>query len=251
MSSIAVITGAASGIGRECARQLLASGWTVHAVDRDAAQLAALRHERLHALECDVSDAAAVERAFGAIAARSARVDALICSAGVLRTGPVMQMEIADFDAVFAVNTRGAWLCARHALPLLKAAARREAPARIVMLASAAAIRPKIGGGAYAASKAALARLVNVMAVELGPDHILVNAIAPATVDTPMIAAASRTSATTTYQPSGLSPLGRIASPADVVAVIRFLLEPTSNYVTGTLIPVDGGTTAAYVPPKA
>ncbi|MBT7509706.1 MAG: SDR family oxidoreductase, partial [Rhodospirillaceae bacterium] len=121
-----------------------------------------------------------------------------------------------------------------------------QMPSRVVMLGSIAAIRPKIGGGAYAASKAALSRLVRVMAVELAQDNILVNAVAPGTVDTPMIASALAKPGKT-YKPSGRSPLGRVAEPADVVAVIRFLLQPASNYVTGTWIPVDGGTSAAFV----
>jgi NAD(P)-dependent dehydrogenase (short-subunit alcohol dehydrogenase family) len=249
MSSIAVVTGAASGIGRECCRQLVADGWAVFAIDRDAAQLEALRGERLAAVACDVSDEAAVERAFSSIASHTGRIDALICSAGVLRMGPLMQMGVADFDLLFSVNTRGPWLCARAALPL-KAAARRDAPARIVMVSSIAAVRPKIGGGAYAASKAALSRLASVMAVELAADSILVNAVAPSTVDTPMIQQAVRQGGGTGYKPSGNSPLGRIAEPADIVAVIRFLLQPASNYVTGTFIPVDGGTSAAFVPTK-
>ncbi|HTO51297.1 MAG TPA: SDR family oxidoreductase [Burkholderiales bacterium] len=251
----AVVTGAASGIGRECCRQLVAEGWTVFAIDRALPQLEALASElgagaRLQTLGCDVSDERAVGQAFASIAARTSRIGALICSAGVLRMGPLMQMAVADFDALFSVNTRGPWLCSRAALPLLKAAARPNAPARIVMVSSIAAVRPKIGGGAYAASKAALSRLASVMAVELAADNVLVNAVAPSTVDTPMIEQAVRAGGGTTYKPSGTSPLGRIAVPADIVAVIRFLLAPGSNYVTGTVIPVDGGTSAAYVPPR-
>ena len=115
------------------------------------------------------------------------------------------------------------------------------------MLASIAALRPKIGGGAYAASQAALERLVRVMAVELGGEHIRVNAIAPATVDTPMIRNAMKDDAPFGYRLSGTSPLGRIATPADIVGVIRFLLTPASNYINGAMIPVDGGTSAAFV----
>lgn len=255
MKSIGVITGAASGIGRECCTQLVAEGWRVFALDRAVTQLEALGSElnvgaQLQTVECDVSNADSVAQAFATIAAHTPRIDALICSAGVLRMAPLMQMEMADFDALFSINTRGPWLCSKAAYPLLKAAASPAAPARIVMIASIAAVRPKIGGGAYAASKAALSRLTSVMAVELGSDSILVNAIAPATVDTPMIEQARSAGSTTTYKPSGVSPLGRIAVAADIVSVIRFLLHSGSNYVTGTLIPVDGGTSAAFVPPK-
>jgi NAD(P)-dependent dehydrogenase (short-subunit alcohol dehydrogenase family) len=239
-----VVTGAASGIGRQCCAQLAAEGWSVHPMDivhDDAVDGRAI-------IRCDVRDETSVASAFAEVARRTPRLDALVCSAGVLRMAPLVEMAAADFDAVFAVNTRGPWLCAKAALPLLEASARRDAPARMVMLASIAAVRPKVGGGAYAASKAALARIVAVMAVELAARHVLVNALAPATVDTPMIAQA-RQGAATRYRPSGESPLGRIATPADIANAVSLLLDPRANYVTGVLIPVDGGTSAAYVPP--
>jgi NAD(P)-dependent dehydrogenase (short-subunit alcohol dehydrogenase family) len=168
-----------------------------------------------------------------------------VCSAGIFRTGPLLAMAEADFDALFAVNTKGAWLAARAALPLLERAARPEAPARIVFVASIAAIRPKVGGGAYAASKAALVQLTRVLAVEMAKKSILVNAIAPATVDTPMTRALSRDK---DYKLSGVSPLGRVALPADVTAVIRFLLSSDANYLAGAILPIDGGTSAAFDP---
>ena len=250
-SRIAVVTGAASGIGRACCGRLLGDGWRVFALDIATEGLAALAadwpgDERLHVATCDVSDAASVAAAFTAIAARTPRVDALLYSAGVLRGGPLMDMAVDDFDLLFAVNTRGAWLCAKAALPLLRKAACDALPARVVMVGSIASLRPKVGGGAYAASKAALSRLVRVLAVELAADRILVNAVAPGTVDTPMISKAVAVPGTT-YRPSGTSPLGRIAQPDDVVAVMHFLLQPAANYVTGTWIPVDGGTSAAFV----
>lgn len=239
-----VVTGAASGIGRQCCAQLAAEGWSVHPMDiahDDAVDGRAV-------IRCDVRDETSVASAFAEVARRTPRLDALVCSAGVLRMAPLVEMAAADFDAVFAVNTRGPWLCAKAALPLLEAGASRDAPARMVMLASIAAVRPKVGGGAYAASKAALAKIVAVMAVELAARHVLVNALAPATVDTPMIAQA-RQGAATRYRPSGKSPLGRIATPADIANAVSLLLDPRANYVTGAFIPVDGGTSAAYVPP--
>ena len=250
MLPTAVVTGANSGIGLETCRQLLAEGWRVFALDLSTAALTVVGEDsgdRLATLECDVSREDSVARAFGEIAHAAPALDALICSAGVLRTSPLLSMATADFDLLFAVNTRGPWLCARAAYPLLKAAARVDAPARIVMLASIAALRPKVGGGAYAASKAALGRLVRVMAVELGGEHIRVNAVAPSTVDTPMIRNALKGDDPSGYRASGTSPLGRISTPSDIVGVIRFLLAPASNYVNGAMIPVDGGTSAAFV----
>ncbi|MBN8904538.1 MAG: SDR family oxidoreductase [Rhodospirillales bacterium] len=171
--------------------------------------------------------------------------DSTICCAGVLRSGKMAEMPVEEFDRVMSVNVRGTWLCARAAFPLLRQAARPEAPARVVLLSSIAALRPKVISGAYAASKAAVSQLCRVMAAEWAPEGILVNALAPGTVDTPMVRAMADPSVGKGYQPSGVSPVGRIAQAEDVVDVIQFLLSDAARYVAGTTIPVDGGTQAA------
>jgi len=256
MSRVAAITGAASGIGRGTAKRLLGEGWTVLALDRDEAGLAALRRdflpggERLHTEVCDVTSAPSVATAFQAIGRRFGRLNGLICSAGLLRIGTLEAMAVEDFDALFAVNVRGLWLSAREAMPLLKVAGRDGEPARVVFLASISGLRHKIDSGAYAATKAAVIALTKVMAVECAADKVLVNAVAPATVDTPMVRPHLSPGDTTRYRTSGVSPLGRIAQPEDVAAVIAFLMSEDASYVNGTVIPVDGGTVAAYVPPR-
>jgi NAD(P)-dependent dehydrogenase (short-subunit alcohol dehydrogenase family) len=136
-------------------------------------------------------------------------------------------------------------------LPLLEHGAHADAPSRIVFVASIAAIRPKVGGGGYGASKAALTQIAKVLAVELAPRSILVNAIAPSTVETAMTRKLAADAAHNGYTVSGVSPLGRVAMPADVTPVIRFLLGDDSRYVTGVVLPIDGGTSAAFQPPKA
>lgn len=248
---VAVVTGAASGIGLDCANDLVARGWRVFALDRSPG---AASGENLIPITCDVADSASVAAAFAQVAdalrsrGLTPAVGALVCSAGIFRAGPLLAMAEKDFDDLFAVNTRGAWLCAKAALPLLQAAAKPESPARIVFVASAAALRPKTGGGAYAASKAALVQITKVLAVEMAKQSILVNAIAPATVDTPMTQALAANAAATGYRLSGTSPLGRVATPGDVSSVIRFLLGEDSAYLAGAVIPIDGGTTAAFDP---
>lgn len=248
----AVVTGAASGIGEDCCRDLLDREWMVFGLDRSwntqAPETHAVRHERFVPVQCDVSDAADVERALALVAAHAPRLDALVCSAGIFRTGPLLAMKEADYDALFAVNTKGAWLSARASLPLLLKGAGAEGSARIVFVASIAAIRPKVGGGAYAASKVALTQMARVLAVELAASNILVNAIAPATVDTPMTRRLNADAAVNGYVVSGTSPIGRVATTADVTPVIRFLLSDESRYVTGAILPVDGGTSAAFSP---
>ncbi len=254
-TAIAVITGAASGIGLATTRRLLDEGWTVIALDISDNQLTAAREalsshaNRLSTLVCDVASPAEVELIFAQIKLRHPSLNALVCCAGVLRLGSLEDMTVEDFDLVFNVNARGPWLCARAALPLLRMAAAAGQVARSVLLSSLAALRPKIGGGAYAASKAALGQLTRVLAVECASSGVVVNAIAPGTVDTPMIRAVSDPAQMGRYRPSGASPLGRVAQPDDVASVVWMLLGEDARYVTGTTIPVDGGTIAAFVPP--
>lgn len=257
MGKTAAITGAASGIGQAASRRLLEQGWTVFGLDNEPSRLDAVAagfssfQDRFKPLTCDVTDATRVVAAFAEIGFVVPALDALVCCAGVLRTGPMESMTIEDFDLVLNVNTRGTFLCAREALPLLRKAARPDQPARAVLLSSIAALRPKISSGAYAASKAAVSQLCRVMAAEWAPYGVLVNALAPGTVDTPMVRAVSDPSTSKGYRPSGDSPLGRIAQADDVVDVLGFLLSDAARYVTGTTIPVDGGTQAAFIPPGA
>lgn len=253
MGKYAVVTGAASGIGADCSRDLLERAYTVFGLDRDVEQLKKAEGDigdasgKFIPLACDTSSSASVSQAFEQISAVTNRLDALVCSAGVFRTGALMDLSEADYDALFDINTKGCWLTAKAAYPLLKATATQEAPARVVFVASAAALRPKTGGGAYAASKIALTYITRVLAVELASESILVNAVAPATVDTPLVQKLMADAATSGYRVSGVSPLGRVAQPADVTAVIRFLLGDDSRYMTGTILPVDGGSVAAML----
>lgn len=251
MSKQAVVTGAASGIGAACCRDLLLQGWKVFGVDRSEDKLRELQDYSIATgasfvpLVCDVSDVDAIRRTFISIGEQTNVLDALICSAGIFRTGPLANMEIDDFDQLFAVNTRGAWLTASAALPFLEKSSLHAGRGRIVFVASIAALRPKVGGGAYAASKVALTHICRVLATEVAEKGILVNAIAPSTVDTPMVEALIHNPG---YSVSGISPLGRVATTDDITSLISFLLSPGASYITGAILPVDGGTSAAYMP---
>ena len=249
---VAAITGAASGIGQAACRRLLSAGWMVFgldmAQDRLAGTSAAFSDSRFRSLVCDVSLPGSVAAAFAAV---GEGLNALICCAGVLRTAPLESMPVEEFDLVMNTNLRGTFLCAQEALPMLRRSATAENPSRVVLLSSIAALRPKVAGGAYAASKAGVSQLCRVMAAEWAPSGVLVNALAPGTVDTPMVRAMADSATSKGYRPSGVSPVGRIAQPDDVVDVMMFLLSDAARYVTGTTIPVDGGTQAAFIPPGA
>ncbi|MBT2336619.1 SDR family oxidoreductase [Variovorax paradoxus] len=247
---VAVVTGAASGIGKCTVERLLAQGWSVCALDISedalASQAADLKvGERYWHHKCDVSSHDSIGVAFTAISRRTDKIDALVCSAGVVRPGSLEAQSVDDVDRMLAVNLKGPWLTAKEALPLLRNRSDVDHPSRVVFLGSIAGIRPKVGGGFYAASKAALHVIAGVLAVELAASGVLVNVVAPGTVATPMVEEMTR--AGVGYKVSGESPLGRIAAPEDVVDVIMFFLSDAARYVNGTVLPVDGGTRAAFI----
>lgn len=242
MTKTAVVTGGASGIGRRTVERLLAENWAVWSLDLCARTLAeqAATYDagsRFHFHECNVAKLESVRAAFDAIRHKTEKIDALICSAGVLRAGSLEDMAPDQFDLLLDVNVKGTWLSIREALPLLRHGANVSNPARVVILGSASGIRPRAGGGVYSATKAAVHVLAGIFAVELGPTGVIVNAVAPGMVDTPLVASLT--------QPVE-SPLGRNAQPDDVADVILFFLSDAATYVNGAVLPVDGGTRAAY-----
>lgn len=252
MTRTAVVTGGASGIGRRTVECLLAQGWQVWSLDlaaHDAASLVttAEARARFQAVRCDIADGQAVASAFETIAGDTGTLDALVCSAGVLATGALAEHTEQQVDRLLGVNVKGPWLCIRAALPRLRR--NLDDPGRVVVVGSISGIRPKVGSGFYGASKAALHVLVGVFATELGPQGITVNAVAPGTVDTPMLGGLTPRPGADGYRVSGLSPLGRIATPTDIAEVVLFLLGPGASYVNGAVVPVDGGTRAAHQGP--
>lgn len=249
----AVVTGGASGIGRRTVERLLGEGWAVWSLDLDERALSqqASRHEaaqgRYRNHVCDVSRPDSIAAAFSAIREGTRKLDALVCSAGIVRLGSMEEQSLEDVDLMLSVNVRGPWLTVRAALPLLREQASVNDPSRVVILGSIGGIRPKVGSGFYSATKSAVHVLTGIMAVELAPSGVLVNAVAPGTVDTPMVATAATANPSSGFKPSGASPLGRIGQPDDIADVILFFLGDAAKYVNGTVLPVDGGTRAAFV----
>ncbi len=246
-----VVLGAASGIGRATALAFAARGAKVAALDVNLGPLETFADELRDAGAADaltgaadVRDSAATNAAVQSIVNAFGGLDHMIFTSGILRVGSLMDMPEKEFDDVFDVNMRGFWIAARAAVPHLQAGPERRRG--ITALSSAAAIRPKASSGAYAASKVALSHLVRVMAVELASTGITVNAIAPATVDTPMTRPyMGETNANHGYRLSGTSPMGRIAQPEDIAEACLFLSSEASAYITGITMPVVGGSTAA------
>lgn len=250
MSKTAVVVGGTSGIGRRIVERLVSEGWTAWSLGRRLASHGTSRNDSFHYQSCDVRDQASVARAFARVQETTPQVNALIYSAGVNIAGELHLIDPDDAELMFDVNLKGPWLSIREAYPLLREAARAHDPARVVIVGSIGGIRPKICGGIYGATKSGAHVLARVAAVELGPENITVNVVAPGSTDTPMYAATAEAEAKTGYRSSGPSPLGRIATVDDVVDVILFVLSPSAKYVNGVVLPVDGGTRAAYVNDK-
>jgi NAD(P)-dependent dehydrogenase (short-subunit alcohol dehydrogenase family) len=248
----AVVTGGTSGIGQRTVERLIAAGWTVWSLGRSEESLlkqkAGLDARLFRHAVCNVADPASVASAFAMIKSDTDGIYALICSAGANIAGSLEEMTPEQAGLLIDVNFTGPWLCVREALPLLRNGASILDPSRVIILGSIGGMRPKAGAGIYSATKAAIHALSGIMAVELAPSGITVNVVAPGTTRTPMIESMQRmASSTPGFGLSGASPLGRIGETDDVVDVIEFFLSSAAKYVNGAVLPVDGGTRAAFI----
>lgn len=241
----AIVTGAASGIGRATVARLSADGCAVAAVDRDAAGLADTvggcgPESSVVPVLVDLLDEAAIGRAVAGAVSHLRGLDILVNVAGIAVAGSVEQLSAQDWDRCQAVNVRGSWLMMRECLPHLLGAA---TPC-IVNTSSLQAIRGMPGWAAYAASKGALVSLTRQAAVEYAPHGLRVNAVLPGTIRTGMnegILAASDDPAGVMRDWGSLHALGRFGEASEVAAAIAFLASADASFVTGHCLPVDGG----------
>jgi 3-oxoacyl-[acyl-carrier protein] reductase len=237
---VAIVTGGASGIGLATVRGLAASGARVVVADLDGdGARAAAEEVGGTAVQVDVTDAASCEAMVAAALDAHGGLDVLACNAG-LTTSPAPAVDITedDFDATFAVNVKGAWLTARAAVPAL-----RTSGGAIVVTGSVMGDRTRPGFAAYAPSKAAVNHLARTLAVELAPDGIRVNSVAPVATDTPMLATFLGDDDPDAARERFVAsiPLGRLARAEDVASAICWLASDAASFVTGVVLPVDGG----------
>lgn len=243
---VAMVTGGASGIGRATAQRFVAGGAAVVIADLDAdggeraAKELVAQGGRAVSAPVDVVDHAQVAAAVALAESEFGKLDTLSCNAG-LATCPVPAMEADrdEFGRVFDVNVKGVWVCVRAVVPAL----RRAGGGAITITGSVMGERARAGFGAYAASKAAVNHLAKVLALELAPDGIRVNCLAPVATDTPMLATFLGPDDPERARAAFIAgiPLGRLAQPQDIAEAAAFLVSDAAAFLTGVVLPVDGG----------
>ena len=240
----AVVTGGTGGIGFMIARGLLQAGASVSVASRkpatgEAAVAELSQYGRVTSVPADLSTEAECLRLAEEIGKREQRVHVLVNNAGAAWGAPLEEFPAAGWDKVLDLNLKAPFFLTRAFLPLLEAAASADDPARVVNIGSIDGLRvPDAENFSYSASKAGVHQLTRVLARQLGPRHITVNAIAPGPFESKMMAA---TLAAHGDEIAAASPLGRIGRPDDVAGAAIYLSSRAGAWVTGAVIPVDGG----------
>ncbi len=235
----ALITGGSSGIGLAVGKLLAAGGARVCVVDRDSnsAVMHLISKSGGRFFQRDVRNFGAAQEVVRILSDAFGRVDDLVNCAGISRARACWEMSEAEWDDVISVDLKGAFNYLRAVAPVM----RRQRGGRIVNVSSVNAMRGKRGLSNYAAAKAGLIGLTRTCARELGEYGVNVNAVAPGMVNTPLTAGVPRAIHRRAAKEAAL---GRIALPADIAAVVGFLLSDGARHVTGAVVPVDGGQTA-------
>ncbi len=245
-NKIAIVTGAASGFGEGIARRYALEGAKVLVADIDAAGAERVAGEivadggNAAFIRADVSDDAQVAAMVVAVMERFGGLDIVVNNAGVpQRNMPMLAVDEATFDRIFAVNVKSIYLTARHAVPEF----RERGGGVFINIGSTAGIRPRPGLTWYNGSKAAVNALTKSMAVELAPDGIRANAIAPVAGDTPMLAEFLGGQVTDEGYAKFVAtvPLGRLSRPTDIANAALFLASDEAAFITGVCLEVDGG----------
>ena len=264
MTGVAIVTGAARGIGAAAARRLAADGWRLVLVDRcadddalayplatpadlDAVRAECDRHAGAVAVEADVRDQAALDNAVAIGVERFGGLDAAVAVAGCIAGGtPAWEVDEATWRLMIDVNLEGVWRLARAALPqILARPSGTSVGGRFVAVSSAGGMVGLPLLGAYTAAKHGVIGFVRSLAAELGPHGVTANVVAPGSTTTTMLdASAGIYELPDTDEFAGHHLLGRLLDPDEIAAVVTWLCGPDSSAITGAVVPADGGMTA-------
>ena len=226
---VVLITGGAKGIGLACARQFLALGDHVAVTYNSSPP-----PDDIFSVKCDVTQQSDVDAAFSAVEEKFGPVQILVSNAGVTRDGLLLRMGEEDFSSVIDANLTAAYrVCKRATQGMLRARS-----GRIILMSSVVAMLGSAGQANYAASKAGLIGLARSLARELGSRSITVNVVAPGPIDTDMTAALGEKRLA---ELSAAGQLGRTGTVEEIAGVVTFLASPAASYITGAVLPVDGG----------
>jgi 3-oxoacyl-[acyl-carrier protein] reductase len=231
MSRVVLVTGGARGIGLACARAFVAAGDRVAVTYRSAPPTGA---EGLLCVPCDVTDAEQVDAAFATVEEQLGPVEVLVANAGITNDMLVLRMDDSAFAGVVDTNLSGGFRTAKRAVQKMM----RARWGRIIFISSVVGSTGQAGQANYAASKAGLVGLARSLAREFASRHVTVNVVAPGPITTEMTAALAddRQAAI-----AAAVPLGRFGTPEEVAETVRFLASDAAAYITGAVIPVDGG----------
>lgn len=233
MSRTALVTGGTKGIGLACARALAEAGHRVAVTTRDP-DASGDGLDGLLVVACDVTDPASIDEAFATVEDELGPVEILVSNAGVTADGLVLRMGEGDFGRVVDTNLAGGFRVAKRAVRRMT----RARWGRIVFVGSVVGATGQAGQANYAASKAGLVGLARSLAREFASRSITVNVVAPGPIDTDMLAAVGDDRRALI---GAAVPLGRLGQPEEVAAAVRFLASDEAGYVTGAVLPVDGG----------
>ncbi|WP_428374241.1 SDR family NAD(P)-dependent oxidoreductase [Lichenicoccus sp.] len=236
---VAIVTGAARGIGREAVGILRARGARVVASDLSQA-VCDLATDEVATVTGDISEEDTARRTVALARERFGSLDILVNNAGRTMNKPLVETSVADWDNIMAVNARGNFLHAREALRVMV----EHGGGTIVSVASIVSVVAMKDTAAYAASKGAIAQLTKVIAVEYGGRGVRANAVAAGVVETDILEGIVDDSRATLASYGSVHPIGRIAQAMEIAEVIAFLASPASSFITGALVMADGGYTA-------